>query len=72
MTSKIGPPGWQPHLVVSRLDGFVTVDGRVPDFIADMMAKPKARGGNRSIAAIRARMACRHRMIRRMARPNIE
>ena len=68
MTAKIGPPGWQPHQIVSRLDGFVSVDGRVPDFIASMMAAPKTRTKNHSIATIRARMACRQRMLRRMMR----
>ena len=43
MSTKIGPPGWQPHAIVSRLDG-ISVDGRMPDFIASMMAAPEARG----------------------------
>jgi hypothetical protein len=68
MTMKIGPPGWQPHEIVSRLDGFVSVDGRVPDFIADMMSTPRTRTNNHSIAAIRARMECRQRMLCRMMR----
>ena len=68
MSAKFGPPGWQPHAIVSRLDGFVSIDGRVPDFIANMMATPKVPTNNRSIAAIRARMACRQRMTRRMTR----
>jgi hypothetical protein len=70
MSAKIGPPGWQPHAIMSRLDGFVSVNGRVPAFIADMMAAAKRRGDNRSIATVRARMACRQRMTRRMMRLN--
>ena len=70
MSTKIGPPGWQPHAIVSRLDGYVSVDGRMPDFIASMMAAPEARGENRSVPAIRARMACRERMLRRMRKFN--
>lgn len=68
MSKKIGPPGWQPHAIVSRLDGFVSVDGRLPDFIANMVATPKTPTNNRSIAAIRARIGCRQRMTRRMMR----
>jgi len=70
MSTKVGPPGLQPHAIVSRPDGFVSVDGRVPDFITDMMALSKTRTTSRSIAAIRARMACRQRMMRRMMRLN--
>jgi hypothetical protein len=66
MTMKSAPPGWQPHAIISRLDGFVSVDGRVPAFIADMMAASKTRADNRSLATIRARMACRERMLSRM------
>ena len=68
MTTKIGPPGWEPHRVVSRLDGFVSVDGRVPAFIADLMAAPKTRTNDRSIAAIRARMLARQRAYERTKR----
>jgi hypothetical protein len=70
MSTNIGPPGWQPHAIVSRLDGYVSVDGRVPDFIADVMAAAKTRTRNCLIAAIRARMACRERMLRRMRKFN--
>jgi hypothetical protein len=65
MSTKIGPPGWQPHAIVSRLDGYVSVDGRVPDFIADTLAPRNKRIANRSIAAIRARMLARQRIYER-------
>ncbi|MFG3595530.1 hypothetical protein [Bradyrhizobium sp. RDI18] len=68
MSTKIGPPGWQPHAIVSRLDGFVSVNGRVPDFITNMMATTEARTNNRSIAAIRARMLARQRVHDRSSR----
>ena len=67
MKKRIGPPGWQPHVVTSRLDGFVSADGRVPAFIIDMIASSKSRGGGRSIAAIRARMLARQRICERMS-----
>ena len=54
MKEGVGPRGWQPHVIVSRIDGSVNVDGRVPAFIADMMSTPRTRTNNHSIAAIRA------------------
>jgi hypothetical protein len=69
---KIAPPGWQPHQIVHRLDGYV-IDpenpGHVPSRVAALMRA--ARFGD-SIADIRARMIARqlaheHRRKRQLA-----
>ena len=65
MRKRIGPSGWQPHAIMSRPDGYVSVNGSVPDFIAKMITPPLARTTNRSIAAIRARMVARQRAYER-------
>ena len=65
MKKRIGPPGWQPHAIVLRLDGYVSVDGSVPDFIAKMIMPPQARTIDRSITAIRTRMLARQRAYER-------
>lgn len=62
---KAAPPGWQPHEISHRVDGWV-VDpgsgGRVPAAVAKLIARamPDLRGY--SVADVRARMLARQRM----------
>jgi hypothetical protein len=62
---KAGPPGWEPHKIVSRIDGWVIDpddEDRIPAEIAAMIARamPLLDG---EIVAIRARMQARHRKV---------
>jgi hypothetical protein len=70
MTMKNAPPGWKPHEIVHRVDGWF-VDPSNPDHIPSAVAELIARGmpqageGN-SIEDIRARMFARQRAHERM------
>jgi hypothetical protein len=66
MNKRIGPPGWQPHEVTSRLDGWI-IDpehkGRIPAPIAELIANvATASHRHGSITDVRARMRARHRI----------
>jgi len=58
---KVGPPGWQPHRIVTRVDGWMVLDPnhlqRIPPVIAEAMAR--ARPQPSRVQIIRARMAAR-------------
>jgi hypothetical protein len=60
-----GPPGWEPHRITTRIDGWV-VDpenvNRIPPAIAKMMAR--AMPQPTEIEIIRARMIARMRRLR--------
>lgn len=59
---KSAPPGWQPHQIVSRIDGWV-VDpqnkNRIPTRVAEMIARAMPQLSDTRVAAIRARMVVR-------------
>jgi hypothetical protein len=63
---KLGPPGWQPHQIVSRIDGWI-VDpknkDRIPAAVARMIARAMPQPRGNAIATIRARMIARHKKI---------
>ncbi|WP_076858184.1 hypothetical protein [Bradyrhizobium mercantei] len=63
---KSAPPGWQPHRIVTRIDGWI-VDPkngrRVPAAIAEMIARAAPRSGDSTVAAIRSRMLARHKKV---------
>lgn len=66
MTMKAAPPGWQPHKIAHRLDGWVGAEDRIPASVAEMIAQAMPPlGGHPSIAGVRARMRIRHRMLYR-------
>jgi len=67
VTTK-GPPGWQPHQIVTRLDGWIGVAGRIPASVAEMIARAMPPLGNGSLAEIKARMYARQRMVERVLR----
>jgi hypothetical protein len=60
---KSAPPGWQPHQIVTRIDGYIAGHGnRIPAAIAEMIARAMPQPGSR-VGNIRTRMACRQRML---------
>jgi hypothetical protein len=61
---KAGPPGWEPHKIVSRIDGWVIDpenEDRIPAAVAEMIARAMPFLGDDTVADIRARMYARHR-----------
>ena len=63
---KVGPPGWEPHKITTRIDGWVVDpvnEDRVPAAVAAMMAR--AMPQPTEIEVIRARMLVRQRMMER-------
>jgi hypothetical protein len=63
---KAGPPGWEPHKIVSRVDGWIVCpddEDRIPSAIAEMIARAMPQLGDDTVAAIRARMYARHRKV---------
>jgi hypothetical protein len=63
---KAGPPGWEPHKIVSRIDGWVIDpddEDRIPTVVAEMIARVMPQFGDDSVADIRARMYARHRKV---------
>lgn len=66
MTTRNAPPGWRPHQIDRRLDGWIVdpaneagVPAGVAEVIARALPQPSARNG---VAAIRARMEARQRV----------
>ena len=63
---KAAPPGWEPHKIMSRIDGWIVDpddETRIPSAIAEMIARAMPQLGNDTVAAIRARMYARHRKV---------
>jgi hypothetical protein len=63
---KAGPPGWEPHKIVSRIDGWIIDpdnEDRIPAPIAELIARQMPQLGDDTVAAIRARMHARHRKV---------
>ena len=57
-----GPPGWEPHRITTRVDGWFVDphdETRIPAVVAEMMARAMPRPTE--IEIIRARMTARHR-----------
>ena len=62
---KAGPPGWEPHKIVSRVDGWVIDpddEDRIPAPIAELIARQMPVLDD-SVATIRRRMQARHRKV---------
>lgn len=64
MTKQAAPPGWEPHRITHRVDGWV-IDpkhaDRIPAAVAEMIARAMPQPGGDTVAAIYARMLARHR-----------
>jgi hypothetical protein len=59
---KVGPPGWQPHQITRRVDGWCVSENenRIPAAVAEMIAAAMPQpGGRDAVAVIRARMMAR-------------
>ena len=60
---KAGPPGWQPHQITRRVDGWCIDSGnenRIPAAVAEMIAAAMPQAGGRDVVAvIRGRMMAR-------------
>jgi hypothetical protein len=66
VTKKAAPPGWQPHQIVTRIDGWVVDpenEDRIPATVAAMIVRAMPPPGDYTIAAIRARMRVRHKKV---------
>ncbi|SDJ91767.1 hypothetical protein SAMN05216338_107321 [Bradyrhizobium sp. Rc2d] len=62
---KAAPPGWQPHELTHRVDGWVVdpgSEGRVPAAVAKLIAHAMPYLRVHSVADVRARMLARQRM----------
>ncbi|MHC2627071.1 hypothetical protein ACVIW2_009103 [Bradyrhizobium huanghuaihaiense] len=60
MNRKSAPPGWEPHRITHRLDGWVAQDeNRIPARVAEMIARAMPQLADTDVAAIRARMVAR-------------
>ena len=60
---KAAPPGWRPHQVVTRHDGWIIDpenETRIPAAVAEMIARAMPKPRDNTVAAIRARMYARH------------
>ncbi|MCK1607249.1 hypothetical protein IVB02_39230 [Bradyrhizobium sp. 166] len=61
---KAAPPGWQPHQIVTRIDGYIAGRGdSIPRAVAQMIARAMPKPGSSAVAAIRARMLARHKKV---------
>jgi hypothetical protein len=60
---KAAPPGWQPHQVTHRVDGWIVDpenESRIPAAVAEMIARAMPQPGDNTVAANRGRMLARH------------
>jgi hypothetical protein len=63
---KSAPPGWQPHQIMTRVDGWLldpADEDRIPAAVAQMIARAMPQPGNDIVAVIRARMYARHKEV---------
>ena len=56
---KSAPPGWQPHQMVTRIDGWIGAEDRIPTHVAEIIARAAPSYNAELIAIIRARMVAR-------------
>lgn len=71
MTMKAAPPGWKPHEITHRIDGWVVDpdhDGRIPAAVAKLIARAMPGLPRHSLANVRARMLARQRMYDEMSK----
>jgi len=63
---KSAPPGWKPHQMAHRVDGWIVDPAnkkRIPAAVAEMIARAMPQLGEHSVAAIRARMIARQKKV---------
>jgi uncharacterized membrane-anchored protein YjiN (DUF445 family) len=63
---KAAPPGWEPHKIMSRIDGWVVDpenEAHIPAAVAEIIARAMPLLGDDTVASIRRRMQARHRKV---------
>jgi hypothetical protein len=63
---KAAPPGWEPHKIMSRIDGWVVDpenEDRIPAAVAEMIARAMPQPRDDAVAVIRRRMYARHKKV---------
>jgi hypothetical protein len=63
---KAAPPGWTPHQITRRIDGWVIDtknEDRIPAAVAEMIARAMPQPRDSAVAVIRARMLARHKKV---------
>jgi hypothetical protein len=68
---KAAPPGWQPHEITHRVDGWVVDpdnEGRIPATVAKLIARAMPDLPGHLVADVRARMLARQRMYDEMSK----
>lgn len=63
---KAAPPGWEPHKIMSRIDGWVVDpenEDRIPAAVAEMIARAMPMPSDDSVANIRRRMYARQKKV---------
>jgi len=64
---KGGPPGWNPHEITSRIDGWIVDpenEDRIPARVAEMIVPSMPQlGDGDTVADVRARMLARHKRV---------
>jgi hypothetical protein len=64
MTSA--PPGWKPHQIVTRVDGWIVDpenEDRIPAAVAEIISRAMGQFDGDTVADIRARMLARHKRV---------
>lgn len=60
---KAAPPGWSPHQITHRIDGYIVDpenEDRIPASVAEMIARAMPLpGGDDTVTAVKARMVAR-------------
>jgi hypothetical protein len=65
MTAKIGPPGWNAHEIISRIDGWVVDpdnEDRIPAAVGELIARAMPQPSGDTLGDIRVRMYARQTM----------
>lgn len=61
---KAGPPGWEPHSIESRIDGWIVDpddETRIPSAVAELMARAMLQRDE--VEIVRAPMIARQRLV---------
>jgi len=66
VSTKAAPPGWSPHQITSRVDGWIGNPSSMPPGIAAVIARSMEPLRGDAVANIRARMIARQIIVERM------
>jgi hypothetical protein len=62
---KAAPPGWEPHKIVTRLDGWLGAVDRIPPGVAAAIIQQMPSVDDILAAEVKTRMKVRARMVAR-------